>query len=53
MLAESLPIPPVNLTVDLQRPTECSPTALTNVKTRSFGSVLEPRYIIGTGSLDQ
>ena len=30
-----------------------SPTALTYVRTRSFGSGLEPRYIVRAGPLDQ
>jgi hypothetical protein len=32
---------------------ERSPTARTEVRTRSFGDVLEPRYIIRARTLDQ
>jgi hypothetical protein len=33
---------------------ECFPTvSVFNADTRNFGIVLEPRYIVGTGRLDQ
>ena len=53
MSAWSLLYSPAVLTVDLQPGTECSPTTCTNVQIRSFGNVLEPRYIFGADSLDQ
>ena len=53
MSAYSLLAAPAALSIDLQRRLERSPTARTNVRTRSFGDVLEPRYIIGADPLDQ
>ena len=41
MSAFALPIPPADLTVHLQRPTERSSTMPYGI--RSFGGVLEPR----------
>ena len=32
---------------------ECSPTIRSEERIRSFGNVLEPRYIFGADSLDQ
>ena len=53
MPAFALLIPPLVLTVKLHRRTERSPTTCTCVQIRSFGSWLEPRYIVGAESLDQ
>ena len=51
MLAESLPNPRIVLSVGLQSNSECFPTIPEGI--RNFGIVLEPRYIVGTGRLDQ
>jgi hypothetical protein len=57
MPAFALVGPPPLLTVRLLRLPQCSPTARDAPKdiyrTRSFGTVLEPRYIFGADSLDQ
>ena len=45
MPAESLLFRPAVLTVNLQPMTECSPTTLPCGRIRSFGNMLEPRYI--------
>jgi hypothetical protein len=50
MLAESLPPPPAVLSVDLQR---LQNAFLPPIWVHNFGIVLEPRYIVGTGRLDQ
>ena len=56
MSAWSLPCSPHVLTVVLQ-PAGNAPLPMNPVlrlgSLRSFGSVLEPRYIFGAGSLDQ
>jgi hypothetical protein len=54
MSAWSLLFSPVVLTIDLQ-PEQNAPLPLPRriVETRSFGNVLEPRYIFGADSLDQ
>ena len=52
MLAESLLTAPAVLTVDLH----CCENALlprTFRCTRNFGTMLKPRWIVGTGVLDQ
>jgi hypothetical protein len=56
MLAESLLTAPAVLTVDLL----CCENALLPhatpfllLRTRNFGTMLEPRWIVGTGVLDQ
>jgi hypothetical protein len=52
MLAESLPNTPTVLTIDLHCVQNAFlPFALT--RTHNFGNMLEPRYIVGTGRLDQ
>ena len=52
MLAESLPNPPAVLSVYLRRIQNAFlPYVLRRI--RNFGIVLEPRYIVGTGRLDQ
>ncbi len=52
MLAESLPGAPAVLSVDLLRPGNALlPFALRRI--HNFGTMLEPRYIVGTGPLDQ
>ena len=53
MLAESLPNAPVLLTVHLQRCWERSPTIRPEERIRNFGTMLEPRYIVGAEPLDQ
>ena len=56
MSAFALPIPPAALTGCLLRPTERSPTTAQRIATcaiRSFGYLLEPRYIFRAGRLDQ
>jgi hypothetical protein len=40
------------LTVNLQ-PVQNAPLPISSLISRSFGIVLEPRYIFGAGSLDQ
>ena len=52
MLAESLPSRPAVLSVDL-RPAKNAflPSLLRGI--HNFGTVLEPRYIVGTERLDQ
>lgn len=56
MSAWSLLISPVVLAVDLQ-PEQNAPLPIflrrSGEKPRSFGSMLEPRYIFGADSLDQ
>ena len=52
MLAESLPEAPATLTRHLlRRWNALLPRVL--LHTRDFGSMLEPRWIVGTGLLDQ
>jgi hypothetical protein len=52
MLAESLPNPPAVLSLSLQRIQNAFlPSSFR--RTRNFGTILEPRYIVGTGRLDQ
>ena len=52
MLAESLLNAPVLLPIDLRRVENALlPTAL--LQFRNFGIMLEPRYIVGAGPLDQ
>ena len=52
MLAESLPSDPALLTVDLRfTKNALLPTVLRRL--HNFGTVLEPRYIVGTERLDQ
>jgi hypothetical protein len=56
MLAESLPYPPMVVPVHLLRVRNAFlPPGHTKkyVRTRNFGTMLEPRYIVGTGRLDQ
>ena len=57
MLAESLPGAPAVLSLDLRGSQERSPTkrAVSEETTRfhNFGTMLEPRYIVGTERLDQ
>jgi hypothetical protein len=57
MLAESLPNAPVLLTVHLRSGWERSPTtrwtSFKDQRIHNFGIMLEPRWIIGTGLLDQ
>ena len=52
MLAESLLTAPAVLTVDLH---SCENALLprTLLYTRNFGTMLKPRWIVGTGVLDQ
>ena len=52
MSAFALLIPPAGFPPHLHRLTERSPTTRTNVRIRSFGSWLEPRYIFRAGRLD-
>ena len=53
MSAWSLVYSPAVLTVDLQ-PVHNAPLPLVSkIQIRSFGNVLEPRYIFGADSLDQ
>ena len=52
MLAESLPIAPALLSLDLLRyENALLPIAL--LQFHNFGTMLEPRYIVGAGPLDQ
>jgi hypothetical protein len=54
--AYSLPGGPAVLTVDLRSPWNAPLPILTarrQLESHSFGVVLEPRYIFGTGLLDQ
>jgi hypothetical protein len=54
MLAESLLEPPIVLSVDLRwRKNAFLPSVTRGQRTHNFGTVLEPRYIVGTGRLDQ
>ncbi len=53
MLAESLPRAPAVLPLDLHRRAERSPTIRGKPRIRNFGTMLQPRYIVGTGPLDQ
>jgi hypothetical protein len=56
MLAESLPKTPTVLSVDLhclQNAFLPSVFDLEDQRSHNFGIVLEPRYIVGTGRLDQ
>ncbi len=55
MLAESLPNAPTVLPVCLHCSWERSPTIrrAEALRIRNFGTVLEPRWIIGTERLDQ
>jgi hypothetical protein len=55
MLAESLPNAPAVLSLDLRRGSERSPTICLSEERqiRNFGTMLEPRYIVGTEPLDQ
>ncbi len=50
MPAESLPSRPLHLTVKLHSPWNA---LLPSKMIRSFGSMLEPRYIVGAKILDQ
>ena len=52
MSAYSLLYRPAVLTVDLQ-PVQNAPLPILSLISRSFGDVLEPRYIFGADSLDQ
>ena len=52
MLAESLPNPPAVLSLNL-RWIQNAFLPYHFIDTRNFGIVLEPRYIVGTGRLDQ
>ena len=52
MLAESLPNAPAVLSLDLHRlENALLPSRLLEI--RNFGTMLEPRYIVGTEPLDQ
>ena len=55
MLAESLPNAPAVLTVCLYGGWERSPTmrSAEAARIRNFGTMLEPRWIVGTERLDQ
>ncbi len=53
MLAESLPAAPDVLPVALRSWRERSPTNRPYERFHDFGTMLEPRYIVGTGPLDQ
>ena len=54
MLAESLPVAPVLLSVHLHSIQERSPTTrILSDRIHNFGTMLEPRWIVGTGFLDQ
>ena len=54
MLAESLPKRPAVLAVDLHSLKNAFlPSAALLPRIRNFGTVLEPRYIVGTERLDQ
>ena len=54
MPAESLVCAPSILTDELRRPDNAPlPPSPRMTKTRSFGGMLEPRYIVGAGPLDQ
>ena len=54
MPAYSLPSAPAVLSIDLHPPLECSPTtAVLTTEVRSFGAVLEPRYIFRAIPFDQ
>ncbi len=50
MLAESLPTSPPNLSIRLR---SCQNALLPSLRTRGFGTTLEPRYIFGAERLDQ
>ncbi len=52
MLAESLPKAPATLTRHLRRRWNAL-LPRTLLYTRDFGNMLEPRWIVGTGLLDQ
>jgi hypothetical protein len=52
MLAESLPIPPVLLTIHLHRfENALLPRVLRRI--HNFGTMLQPRWIVGAELLDQ
>ena len=51
MSAFALEVPPAVLAVDLQQPSMLPYRSLS--RARSFGTMLEPRYIFRAGSLDQ
>ena len=54
MLAESLPGDPVLLTVHLRFPRNALlPRVFLRIRIRNFGTMLEPRWIVGTEFLDQ
>jgi hypothetical protein len=55
MLAESLPCAPIVVPVYLQRTRNAflPPVIPMEPRTHNFGTMLEPRYIVGTGRLDQ
>jgi hypothetical protein len=54
MLAESLPNRRTLLSVRLQSSSERSPTTqMLAHRIHNFGIMLEPRWIVGTGVLDQ
>ena len=52
MLAESLPNAPAVLSLDLHR-LENALLPSASLRIRNFGTMLEPRYIVGTEPLDQ
>ena len=53
MPAFSLPSAPRLASAAASMPWERSPTARNKLRTRSFGDLLEPRYIIRARTLDQ
>ncbi len=55
MSAFALLIPPADLTIHLRRLTERSSTdpMSEDIRSRGFGTQLEPRYIFRAGRLDQ
>ena len=52
MLAESLPNAPAVLSLDLHR-LENALLPTVSLQFRNFGTMLKPRWIVGTGFLDQ
>jgi hypothetical protein len=53
MPAAALVISPLVLSLKLHQRRQCSSTAQTYVRTRSFGFILQPRYAFGATPLDQ
>jgi len=52
MLAESLPNAPTLLSIDLHG-VENALLPFVSLRIRNFGTMLKPRYIVGTEPLDQ